>query len=348
MKKPKVITLFNHKGGVSKTTTTVTLGWALAEQGKKVMMVDADAQCNLTQFVVGLEEVASFYETGKGMKNNIYELIKPAIKGEGPLVAPEVKIHKYKENLYLLPGSQDIEEASSQLTVALKAHEGLTPLKLLPGILGNQIRRIAMENEIDIVLIDLSPSRMALNQCLLFSSDYFIIPAAPDYFCYQAILSLSDFIPQWDKDLNFFRNKDDNSSFKTDPPKLLGIICQRYKKYTTTGSDMPKAVEVWRDKIVEAVEDTLAVALNKNKMMISSDQFSKFFSTERKPYLIAEIPDFNTLVSVSQTNALPVIALEGKHIKEIGIVLSQQLDSIETFRDTFSKIATSVITICDE
>ncbi|WP_201029053.1 ParA family protein [Cylindrospermopsis raciborskii] len=42
------IALFNHKGGVSKTTTTFNLGWMLAEKGKRVILVDTDPQCNLT------------------------------------------------------------------------------------------------------------------------------------------------------------------------------------------------------------------------------------------------------------------------------------------------------------
>lgn len=49
----KSIAFFNHKGGVSKTTTTFNLGWMLATLGKKVVMVDLDAQCNLTGLVLG-------------------------------------------------------------------------------------------------------------------------------------------------------------------------------------------------------------------------------------------------------------------------------------------------------
>ena len=47
------IALFNHKGGVSKTTTTFHLGWMLAAKGNKVVLVDADPQCNLTGPVLG-------------------------------------------------------------------------------------------------------------------------------------------------------------------------------------------------------------------------------------------------------------------------------------------------------
>src|SRR5664279_3280047 len=50
----KIISMFNHKGGVSKTTTTFNLAWMLASKGKRVLMVDADPQCNLTGIVLGL------------------------------------------------------------------------------------------------------------------------------------------------------------------------------------------------------------------------------------------------------------------------------------------------------
>ena len=49
------IALFNHKGGVSKTTTTFHIGWMLASKGHRVVLVDADPQCNLTGLVLGFK-----------------------------------------------------------------------------------------------------------------------------------------------------------------------------------------------------------------------------------------------------------------------------------------------------
>ena len=62
----KIISLFNHKGGVSKTTTAFHLGWKMAELGRKVLLVDADAQCNLTGLTLGLgdyDELFKFYDS---------------------------------------------------------------------------------------------------------------------------------------------------------------------------------------------------------------------------------------------------------------------------------------------
>jgi chromosome partitioning protein len=47
-----IISLFNHKGGVSKTIPAFNLGWAMADRGKRVLIVDGDPQCNLTGAVL--------------------------------------------------------------------------------------------------------------------------------------------------------------------------------------------------------------------------------------------------------------------------------------------------------
>ena len=62
----KKIAIFNHKGGVSKTTTSFNLGFGLVRKGKKVLLVDTDSQCNLTYVLWGLK--------------NIQNIVRPTIK----------------------------------------------------------------------------------------------------------------------------------------------------------------------------------------------------------------------------------------------------------------------------
>ncbi|MYB36323.1 MAG: ParA family protein [Gammaproteobacteria bacterium] len=57
--RPIRITIFNHKGGVGKTTLTVNIASAIAAQGKSVLLVDSDPQCNLTSYLLADEGDAS-------------------------------------------------------------------------------------------------------------------------------------------------------------------------------------------------------------------------------------------------------------------------------------------------
>jgi len=86
---PMKICLFNHKGGVSKTTTTFNLGWMLAERGQRVLLVDTDPQCNLTGMVLGYKgptELARFYRDEPG--RNIKAGLAPAFESRPVPIKP--------------------------------------------------------------------------------------------------------------------------------------------------------------------------------------------------------------------------------------------------------------------
>ena len=79
----KIINLFNHKGGVSKTTTVFNLSWMLASLGKRVVMADVDPQCNLTGMVLGYQGVDDLESTYKSdPPNNIKDALAPAFESK--------------------------------------------------------------------------------------------------------------------------------------------------------------------------------------------------------------------------------------------------------------------------
>jgi cellulose biosynthesis protein BcsQ len=109
-----IVSLFNHKGGVSKTTTAFNLGWMIARKGKRVLLVDSDPQCNLTGMVLGLEDLESTdsiqgFENGEPL--NIKEGLMPAFESRPtPIVAAKcIKVPK-NNNLFLLPGHIGLAE----------------------------------------------------------------------------------------------------------------------------------------------------------------------------------------------------------------------------------------------
>jgi cellulose biosynthesis protein BcsQ len=84
----KKIALFNHKGGVGKTTLTINIADAFAKTGKTVLLVDADQQCNLTSFYLEestLEEMLSDYN-GKESCGTFWSAVKPVVEGRGGVV----------------------------------------------------------------------------------------------------------------------------------------------------------------------------------------------------------------------------------------------------------------------
>src|SRR5713226_5310408 len=84
----KRISLFNHKGGVSKTTTTFNLGWILAEMGKTTVIVDCDPQCNLTGVVLSFDGTGDFGEFySKNPSRNIRDALAPAFESKPERIA---------------------------------------------------------------------------------------------------------------------------------------------------------------------------------------------------------------------------------------------------------------------
>lgn len=88
----KIVTLYNHKGGVSKTTTTFNLARYLKKQGKKVLVVDADPQCNMTELLMCniIAELDEEAETTGEVKElpgtSLLEILRPRFDGDIPMV----------------------------------------------------------------------------------------------------------------------------------------------------------------------------------------------------------------------------------------------------------------------
>ena len=91
----KIISFFNHKGGVSKTTSVYHLGWMLTNKGKRVLLVDTDSQCNLTLTVIGQDNYEEFVT--KHPHNNIKSGLSSAFESRIDIIKP-VECVKVKNN----------------------------------------------------------------------------------------------------------------------------------------------------------------------------------------------------------------------------------------------------------
>ena len=335
-----LISLFNHKGGVSKTTTTFNLGWALAEAGKRVLIVDGDPQCNLTGTVLGFsgeEDFEDFYRDNP--LANISECLSPAFQGTQKPLEPADIVPTSQTNLYLLAGHIDLAENETQLAVALRTGAAIPALQNLPGSICHLLRITAAKHNIDAVLIDMSPSIGGLNQCFLMGSDYFIVPIFPDYYCDQAIVSLSRVIPRWNLEIAQFRNQSIPYYIPELPPRFCGIVSQRYRPRS---GEPAASFQQWIDRIKATVNSKLVPALENIDMVVSTTEFNTANAGDT-PYNLTNIADFNTLIAQSQRHNTPVFALSDSQIERQGVVLETMISNRESFRDTFEQLARTTI-----
>jgi len=346
----KSICFFNHKGGVSKTTTTFNLGWALAQKGHKVLMVDLDSQCNLTGLVMGYQaiddsEMAIFYNSRGNL--TLKPIVDALINGVSPAEFlnnddGELLITGH-QNLFLLPCHLDISDLDSQISVSLKIATGIPMTRNLPGNLPFMLQTIANDNDFDYVLYDLSPNVGGLNEVILMSSDYFIVPTSPDYFCLQAIGSLTKHINKWHKEIKRFKeeNNFDKSSFPIkNAPKFIGTIQQRYRPRF----DKPaKSFQAWIDDIRHEIVNNLVPSLTKIGCSVEESKFKKVLAgTDLEPFDLAHVPDFNSLIAISQQLSKPVFSLTDQEIRVTGGVFGHAEDTMRTSRNNFNDIFTSL------
>lgn len=335
----KVISLFNHKGGVSKTTTAFNLGWMLAEQGHKTLIVDADPQCNLTALVLdynAVEDIEDFYTANPGC--DIASGLQPVMSGSLSGLNPGSPVQTANANLYLYCGNLALSELETQISVALTTSQAIPAIRNIPGSVNELLRLTGQNSEFDYIIIDMSPSVGALNQCLLMSSDYFIVPTSPDFFCAQAIKSLSNVVPRWNNEVAAFRNPSFDYRFPNSPPKFLGFISQRYRP---RGGAPAKSFQRWIDVIKGSVSGELIPVLEPLNMSITLGEFNSCISGD-EPFNLANIADFNSLIAQSQKHNVPVFALSDAQIEQSGVILENMKESRQNFKDVFTALAAEV------
>ena len=158
----RIIAIANHKGGVGKTTSVANIGAALARKGRKTLVVDLDAQQNLTFFFLRGEAEVSVYD---------------ALKGEEPL--PVLRI---KDNLFLTPSSIDLARAELDLSGRM-AREWI-----LKGLLAD------IDKDFDYILLDCPPSLGVLTYNALVAANELFITLTAEALPYKGLTMLEDVV----------------------------------------------------------------------------------------------------------------------------------------------------------
>ncbi|WP_202804174.1 ParA family protein [Methylocystis sp. ATCC 49242] len=330
--------IFNHKGGVSKTTTAYNIGWMLSKKGSRVLLVDADPQCNLTSLILS-DEFEKYYLEDETKKQNIKDGVAAAFEGKPtPIAAVTCSSPSRAPTLYLLAGHANLSEYDAALTLAQTSNNAIATLQNLPGAFAELLRLTEAHYNIDYTIIDLNPSLSAINQNLFLISNAFLIPTNPDPFSIMALGTLKNVIPRW------MRWKRDAISLFADAayplsgetPKFIGTLIQRFN--IRNG----KAARPYRDNILEIkaqVAEQFVPAIMREGMTLADAEYGQLKSAE---YCLGEIPDFQGLLPKSHNVGVPVFELSDDEINETGKVLSEFIIKRNKFYEQFEEICANI------
>jgi cellulose biosynthesis protein BcsQ len=250
----KRIALFNHKGGVGKTTLTINVADALADLGKRVLIVDADPQCNITAFYLAekdLDELLGESADGDAEGQTIWSAVKPVSRGKGaPAAISPVEV---RDRVFLAPGDVLLSEYEEELPAGwtdsfARKERGYD----LTCALSDAIDTLAAEVKADVILCDVGPNVGALNRVVILDCDFFITPVAADLFSLRALTTVGRSIAKWVSDWKTVRSLAANKSrLLAGEPRYLGYIASAFKVSSGRRKALPHTL--WEAKIAPRV-----------------------------------------------------------------------------------------------
>jgi cellulose biosynthesis protein BcsQ len=294
----RAVCFFNNKGGVGKTTLVANLAAQLGlNLGLRILVVDADPQCNLTQYVLSDAEFESTYGA-LSATGTIYDVIHPLSIGKGyskDLPIRTIQAFGFdaiigdprlalKEDLL----AQDWRDAKAGGTRGLRT----------TFLFSNLIERAAQDY--DFIFFDMGPSLGAINRSILLAADEFVVPMSIDIFSLWAIKNIGQALNVWQGELvNGIRLAEDPSELPKNRlagKKLgfLGYVTQQHKEKS-------------ENKVARVVEAYNAIKL-KLPQAVATVLSGYFPSSSFNPHL-GDIKHLASLAPKSQTLHTPMITV---------------------------------------
>jgi chromosome partitioning protein len=180
-----VITFFNNKGGVGKTSMVYHLSWMFAEQGFRVIAADLDPQGNLTSAFLDEDRLEQVF-SDDSPSLTVFGCLQPLKRGTGDIAEPHVEI--ISNRLGLILGDMALSTFEDQLSeVWPKCMDRDERAFRVTSAFWRILQSAAKKNGANIIMVDLGPNLGAINRSALIAADFVVIPLGPDLFSLQGL-----------------------------------------------------------------------------------------------------------------------------------------------------------------
>ncbi|WP_428239508.1 ParA family protein [Gynuella sp.] len=307
----KIISIFNNKGGVGKTTYMYHIGHLLEKQGKTVLLVDLDSQCNLSSYALSDSELKKSWNTERG--NSIWNAIELVYEGLGDVRQRQpTLVKKDYPNLYIVPGDVLLSNFEDSLgDTWSSAKGGAAPALRVQSAIYRYIKWAAEKINADVVMLDLGPNLGALNRSVLAASDYFIVPMSPDLFSIRGTKNLGEKLAVWRKDWDQCNVASTSTiDLPKGAPTFLGYVMQQHN-VRRNAEGMTRGWSIFGSQIESAVKENIIDVL---------EPLRQVHDWGDNNWNIGKIPNLHSLVPYSLEAKKPVFdctsrdGLNGAHI----------------------------------
>jgi len=297
----KSIAFFNNKGGVGKTTLICNVAAYFGIHGnKKILVIDADPQCNATQLLLPEDVVEEMYE--KNTKFTINSIVQPLSIGKGYAKSLDViRVEDY--NVDLLPGDPRLALKEDLLSKDWQDSTGGDIRGLRTSFLFSEL--LDKCQDYDLVLFDMGPSLGSVNRAVLLACDYFLSPMSIDIFSLRAIENISTSLIEWRRKLKIGVSQADPKSLEDLPNKgaftvkFLGYVAQQYVQKSSKGVARPVfSYDKIMKRIPGYIEENFRAKLQPDAKKIE--------------YRLGTIPSLFSLVPMSQSAHKPIFELKAR------------------------------------
>ncbi len=293
-----VLTFFNNKGGVGKTSLVYHLSWIFSEMGQRVVAVDLDPQANLTSAFLPEEVLEQLWDaevvSPEGL--TIYRCVQPLME-VGDIRAPVTQ--RIQSSLHLVPGDLALagfeDFLSQEWPNSLGSGNLLRAFRVLTAF-WTVAQMAAAEHKADIILADVGPNLGAINRSALIGSDFVVIPLAADLFSLQGLRNLGPTLRNWRSDWLKRLENWASPSFPLPAGRMatVGYVVQQHSERL---SRPVKAYDRWAARIPGVYRESVLADKSTPPLMALD------------PLCLARLKHYRSLVPMAQEARKPIFQL---------------------------------------